>query len=201
MGSQRCRFVSPPAATAITPDPVAILAGVKGPQQELANHFVQFLLTPEAQRLWILKPGTPGGPLQRSLRRPPIRQDVYADRTGWADQVNPFAQAGGFNQRGEWMVLFGDTRPLWAAAWIDSRQALKDAYAQVLAVRDDGRRAQLIAELADLPIEMKDVAELRAQRKKIEAQGNAEQWKAQQRIAWAQRFRGHYAEVAGKARP
>ncbi len=200
VGPERCKFISPIAATVITPDPIAILYGVKGEQQTLARRFVEFQLTPEAQRLWILKPGIEGGPAKRGLRRPPIRRDVYADRTGWSDEVDPFTEAGGFNQRGEWMTLFTDTRPLWAAAWIDSREALKSAYQRILRVEDVARRDQLIAELADLPITMRQVAELRAERRKHEALGDADEWKARQRIESAKSFRAHYADVAAKAR-
>jgi len=78
LGSDRCRFVSPRAATAITPDPIAILYGTTGEKLTLANHLVEFLLTREAQLLWILNPGQKGGPSIRSLRRPPIRFDLYA---------------------------------------------------------------------------------------------------------------------------
>jgi ABC-type Fe3+ transport system substrate-binding protein len=202
VGERRCRFVAPVAATAITPDPIAVLHGVSGERLVLARRFVEFLLTPEAQQLWILKPGVLGGPVQRSLRRTPVRRDVYSDRTNWADDVNPFEESGEFNQRGEWMALFTDTRPLWGAAWIDSREALKDAYATILHVSDDARRHELIAELADLPVTMKDVTELRDERKIREstAAGNAEEWKARQRIEWAKRFRAHYAAVSEKAR-
>lgn len=197
VGDRRLQFISPVAATAITPDPIAILRGVSGQQLVLANRFVQFLLTPEAQRLWILKPTEPGGPESRSLRRPPIRRDVYADRAGWADDVNLFEDAGGFNQRGAWMALFTDTRAIWAAAWIDSRDALKEAYATVLRVGDPAKRARLIDQLSNLPIEMSDVAKLQQQRKQLESeQGDAEEFKAQQRIEWGKRFRAHYRAVA-----
>ncbi len=200
VGSDRVRFVSPAAATAITPDPVGILRGVTGERLLTARRFVEFLLSPEAQRLWILKPGSPGGPLERGLRRPPIRRDVYVDQTHWSDTDNPFQAAGGFNQRAEWMALFGDVRPLWAAAWLDGRESLKSAYATVLAVKDEPTRAALIARLADLPITMADVAAQRAQRKKIEAAGDdIEQWKVQSRMDWAKKFRAHYAAVADAA--
>jgi hypothetical protein len=195
VGAGRCKVIMPVGATAVTPDPVAVLYGVRGEKWEAAKHFVEFLLTPEAQRLWNAR-GADG----RSLRRLPVRADVYADRGGWADEANPFAEAHGFNQRGEWMVLFGDTLPLWAAAWIDSREELKSAYQAILAVEDRVRREQLLTELSDLPIEMRDVADLRVERKRLEGAGGAQEWKARQRILWAKRFRQHYAEVAARAR-
>jgi ABC-type Fe3+ transport system substrate-binding protein len=201
VGPDRCRVVMPAGATAITPDPVAILAGVRGPELELATRFVEFLLTAEGQLLWILKPGHPGGPAERGLRRPPVRRDLYADRTGWTDDVNPFAEAGGFNQREDFEALFSDTRPVWTAAWIDSREGLRDAYATILRVPGPQHRDALLAELARLPVTMADVAKARSERKDREKSGGAEEWKARHRIELVNRFRDHYATVAAKAAP
>ena len=198
VGPNRCRFISPIAATAITPDPVGILHGVKGQQYELALHFVEFLLSPQGQRLWILKPGYPDGPRFRALRRPPIRRDAYGNRTGWADDVNPFEEAGGFNQRGEWMSTFTDTRMIWAAAWVDSRDALQKAYLRILMIKDIRRRDALLAELADLPITLSDVQEL-PRRMEREAGGNVDEWRARVRLEWANRFRKHYKQMFDKA--
>jgi iron(III) transport system substrate-binding protein len=63
VGPNRCKFVSPRAATAITPDPIAALNGVRGARLEIARHFIEFLLSKEGQLLWIQSPGSPGGPL------------------------------------------------------------------------------------------------------------------------------------------
>jgi iron(III) transport system substrate-binding protein len=200
VGSSRCRFVLPEGATSITPDPVGILYGVQGDRKTLATHFVEFLLTPEAQRLWALKPGQPGGPVDRALRRLPVRRDMYANRTGWADDSNPFEQARGFNQRAEWMGLFADTRPIWTAAWIDSRDALHEAYARILRESDQSKREQLLSDLANLPVDLKDIVDIRTKRTSIEsAHGDIDLWKARQRIDWANRFRDHYRGVGEKA--
>jgi ABC-type Fe3+ transport system substrate-binding protein len=196
VGGDRVRFVSPTAATAITPDPVAVLYGVQGESLELATRFVEFLLTPEGQRLWILNAGEPGGPARHGLRRPPIRPDVYADMTGWSDRVNPFEEAGGFNQRRAWMGEFGDTRNVWAAAWIDAREALKSSYRTIL----DAGREDLLPELGSLPITRQGVVDLRSARKAAEDEGRGDQWGARTRIELAERFRDHYAAVAAKAR-
>jgi len=40
------------------------------------HHFVEFLLTKPAQRLWSLRPVHPADPCQRALRRMPVRQDI-----------------------------------------------------------------------------------------------------------------------------
>jgi ABC-type Fe3+ transport system substrate-binding protein len=202
VGSDRARFVSPADATAVTPDPVAILAGVKGEKLALARHFVEFLLTREAQLLWVLKPGTPGGPRERLLGRPPIRRDVYERTPDWSDAPNPFEQSHTFNQRPDWMALFAENRLVWSAAWIDGRDALRSAYGTILDVPDPQERSALLAELANLPLELTDLEQMRAARKQVEAQkGDVEGWRARMRIEWAERFRQHYRDVASRAKP
>jgi ABC-type Fe3+ transport system substrate-binding protein len=197
VGTGRCRFVMPTGATAVSPDPVGILAGVRGRELELATRFVRFMLTPQGQRLWILKPGVSDGPAARALRRAPIRLDVYRDRTGWTDDINPFDESRGFNQRADFETLFADTRPVWTAGWVDSRETLVDSYARILRLSDASRREELIAQLADLPITMQEVAAQRAERKRLESTGgNAEEWKARTRVEMTTRFRDHYKRVA-----
>jgi hypothetical protein len=131
-----------------------------------------------------------------------VRQDVYADQRDWADHTNPFKEAGGFNQRAEWMAQLTDLRMVWAAAWVDGREPLLRANAAVLAVADPARRAALRAELAAVPMAMAEVDELRGERKRRETSDPAslESWKARQRIEIANRFRRHYAAVEAKAR-
>ena len=198
-GPDRIQYFAPINATAVTPDPVAILDGTKGRALELSNHFIEFLMSREGQLLWILKTGVPGGPIERSLRRTPIRRDLYgphANHANWTDDGDPFKTAGGFNQRGEWMALFTDTRPIWVAAWIDARDALRHAYEKILAVRDPAQRKRLIDRLADLPIEMADVEKIRGTRKELEkSAGELDLWRANQQIEWARKFRRHYRQI------
>jgi ABC-type glycerol-3-phosphate transport system substrate-binding protein len=201
VGSNREKFIAPPAATAITPDPIAILYGTRGDQLELARHFIEFLLSPEGQKLWILKVGEPGGPRQRALGRPPIRPSVYTDQTGWTDDANYFANVGGFNQRGEWMGMLTDMTTIWAASMIDSLDELRSAYHAVLDVSDQSRRAALLAELADLPITRPELNQFTSDRKAVEGDlsQDADLWKARQRMSWAAKFREHYHQVERKA--
>jgi ABC-type Fe3+ transport system substrate-binding protein len=198
LGRDRIRFVAPRAATTINPDPIAILHGVEGERLETATRFVDFLLTEDAQRLWILKAGTPGGPAERSLRRPPIRQSVFADRTNWSDDINPFEESGGFNQRQEWMGQFTEIRMIWAAAWIDSRAALKRAYTAALAIPDPAERSAAIARLADLPITLEEVEELTKTRR-AQKPDDLDSWRARTRLALATRFRNHYEQIQSPA--
>ncbi|MEM7809687.1 MAG: substrate-binding domain-containing protein, partial [Planctomycetota bacterium] len=198
VGRDRITYVAPPAATAITPDPVAVCYGTNGDDLLHATRFVEFLLTVEGQLLWQKEPGTEAGPSNRALRRTPIRRDVFADRTDWSDDVNPFEEAGGFNQRGAWMRGFSETRALWRAAWIDAGTQLDEAYRAILAVEDVNRRDALFAQLRQMPVTRADVMAVRSQKDEL-ADGEEAWFMAQQSSRMAERFREHYRELKNAA--
>jgi iron(III) transport system substrate-binding protein len=199
IGARRITYRAPRGATAITPDPVGVLYGTRGEQELVANRFVEYLLSPEAQRLWNVRAGE-SPYVVRSLRRMPVRRDVYADRRGWADDENPFETAQGFNMRQRWMRLLGRHIPIWAAAWIDTKPNLDDAYRAVLRVSDVERRRQLLFALSDLPIEFEDVSRKPAAADPSEPRVDARLQAARERMGWSQRFREHYAAVEERAR-
>ena len=196
VGPRREQFVLPAGATAINPDPVAILYGTHGRMLDYANHFVEFLLSPEGQRLWILKVGQPGGPRRHALRRPPVRESVYADRSGWADDINYFAGNNGFKQRSEWVAMLPELRPIWAAAWVDDGDDLRAAYRKILAVSDPTRREELLTELAEPPITRAEVLEAGRERNSSDP---SDLDRARQRLDWAKRFLSHFRQVADEA--
>ncbi len=201
VGSNRIKFVAPKAATAQTPDPVAILYGVKGQSLQTATRFVEFLLSDEGQRLWITQVGKAGGPVHRALRRPPIKTSLYKEsQTDWTDHANPFEDAGGFNQRQEWAALNTDIRLLWACSWIDSREELKSCYRTILQVPSPETQTSLLARLVDLPISYPDVIKLQAERKAAEADKTVDSWRARKRIQLGLMFREHYRSIEADAR-
>lgn len=73
-GGTILQFVVPPGS-AVTPDPISMLRSP--PHRDLAEKFVNFVLSSEGQQLWILSPGDPGGPQRFSLYRTSARADVY----------------------------------------------------------------------------------------------------------------------------
>ena len=129
-GRGRVGYVEPAGAVHIDADPVTVLAG--GPNPEIANRFVQFCLTEEAQALWQFAPvGAEAaetgelGPERYALRRMPVRRSMYAkyfDR--FTDKVDPFAIASDIAEPG-WrtgiMVMMGcfaiDVHSECNAAW------------------------------------------------------------------------------------
>ena len=72
-GESRIEFVMPRGGTSIGADPIGLLRGAPSP--ELAHRFIEFVLSPEGQKIWNYRVGAPGGPTRHALRRPPIRRD------------------------------------------------------------------------------------------------------------------------------
>ncbi|MEW5945727.1 MAG: extracellular solute-binding protein [bacterium] len=88
-GEENLGFVLPAGATAITPDPIAILKGA--PNAEPARAFVRFILLPKAQKIWMYKAGVRGGPAKFPLNKMSILPGLYGDLAGKSYiGVNPF---------------------------------------------------------------------------------------------------------------
>lgn len=143
--TSRVGYTDPKGATYVDADPVSVLHG--GPNPALAERFVVFCLTPEAQALWqfpvrdsnniadedntatspttpIAPPTRALGPLRYELRRMPIRRDMYHEMSRFIDKVNPFEIASDVRNPG-WrtgievmMAAFGiETATHQRAAW------------------------------------------------------------------------------------
>ena len=110
-------------------DPVAVMKGAPNP--EIAQAFVEFLLTKEGQVLWNAKPGTPGGPRYRALRRMPIRKDVYTEESmkHFADPSNPYEEMGGFVYKSKLTGHgFKSIQFIIRVVCMDLHEELKDAW-------------------------------------------------------------------------
>lgn len=69
-GEENLAFCLPENLTVVNPDGIGVLKGA--PQGELAELFVQFVLSERGQKLWMLKVGAPGGPTEFALYRLPV---------------------------------------------------------------------------------------------------------------------------------
>jgi iron(III) transport system substrate-binding protein len=152
-GAGRLGFVSPPGGTAFSVDPIALLRGA--PHRAAAEAFIDFVLSPEGQRLWGLRPGTPGGPHDFALRRLPVRRDFYSDRSlrplRTDPDDDPFAPGARFIYRPEWTaplfremaliirVMCQDTHGELAAAWRAAAAAPPPVRARALDAMQDLR--------------------------------------------------------------
>lgn len=129
-GSSRLQWLAPVGGTSLSVDPVAVFRGAESP--ELAQGFVEFLLSDSGQVLWNKKVGTEGGPLRRVLRRLPVRPGVYtaenlADFTD--PEILPYKGAPEFiYQEGVTEPVFGALRVIVKSMSIDTHKELQAAW-------------------------------------------------------------------------
>lgn len=130
----RVVFISPVGGTSFGIDPIGVLRGA--PEPDLAKEFIDFVLSLDGQKLWDYRPGMPGGPEKFSLRRLPIRPELYgpehelflADPT-----VKPFEDAKQFSYRVEWTGnLFRTLGFIIRVMCQDPHEELKEAWAEVI---------------------------------------------------------------------
>jgi spermidine/putrescine-binding protein len=168
---------------------------VKGaPHPELAEQFIRYVLSPEGQLLWNLKPGTPGGPVSSALRRLPIRRDVYADMSNFTDQVNPFKAASSFNKRNEREKTFPIIGELIQASCIDPLDDLALTRKTILA---SPAAATLDARLGRFPFDQKEALA------RMEKYGS-NQTTVRERLAlqrqWSLDFKSEYSSLREQAK-
>ena len=77
-GTSRVGFVVPIGGTSTGVDPIGMFRGAPNP--DYATAFMEFVLSAKGQKLWNFKAGSIGGPEKTSLRRLPVRKDLYTER-------------------------------------------------------------------------------------------------------------------------
>jgi iron(III) transport system substrate-binding protein len=182
-GESRVGYIEPADATIVNPDPIAVVKGVT--DQALAIRFIEFVVSPEGQRLWNYRVGTPGGPKQTALRRLPVVPSVYADRTYFADKVvSPFEIAGSFNTKRERTGTFKTLGEQIQVSCIDVLDELRDTRKLILA---STHASELDRKLGMFPFDQREA-------KKRQAALNAA--RPLQRLelirTWEQEFKAEY---------
>ncbi len=102
-GSSRVGFVAPAGGTSMAVDPIALMRGA--PEPELAEAFMEWVLSDAGQSLWAFRAGMPGGPVKKALRRLPVRRDFYTpehERLMSDAQEKPFEKMKAFVYHPEW---------------------------------------------------------------------------------------------------
>jgi len=150
-GRPRVVWIAPKGGTTLSADPIAVLKGA--PHPEIAQAFVEFCLTPEAQVLWFAKPGSAHGPKERALHRTPIRRDVYTPRN-LADStmpgIDPYHDPANFTYQRELTgASFNTLRQLVKVMCIDSHEEMKSAWRALSAA---GMPADALAVFSDVSI-------------------------------------------------
>ena len=150
-GKPRVVWIAPHGGTTLSADPIGVLKGA--PHKEVAQSFVEFCLTREAQTLWFGKPGTPNGPKERALHRTPIRRDLYtpdilANTT--MPGIQPYEDPGNFTYQPELTgKSFNTLRQLVKVMCIDSHEEMKSAWR---AMHRAGMPAEALAVFSDVSI-------------------------------------------------
>ena len=155
VGGTRVGYVDPPQMTAITADPITMLRGA--PNRAVAEEFVGWLLSPQAQRLWQRKVGTEGGPERFELRRQPIRQDLYTleEKANWTDsEIAPFATAAPYSPAGP--SFYRMVAPVTHAMAIDIHADLAAAWRAIQRTSDTHANLPEMLRLFDaMPAELR----------------------------------------------
>lgn len=102
-GSSRLQYFTPLGGSSVGVDPIAMLRGAPHPQT--ARAFIEFILSPEGQKIWNFKVGAPGGPEKFALRRLPVRKDFYtaANEPYRSDPgIDPYVEAQHFTYHEAW---------------------------------------------------------------------------------------------------
>lgn len=149
LGKDNLSLVLPVGQTVLDPDPVAILKGA--PNRLVAERFVAFLLSKEAQKLWILPKKAPGGPKTAVLGRFAVNKASYDETKGqWLVPVNPFASHDFFPyDAAKASKLQQVLNDLVGATIIDSHELLKKAWRKI---SKDGATAAELAQIGKSPV-------------------------------------------------
>jgi ABC-type Fe3+ transport system substrate-binding protein len=151
-GPDRLGYVSPPGGTSYSVDPIALMRGA--PHAAVAKLFIEYVLSPEGQAVWNLRPGTPGGPERFALRRLPVRKDFYK-RTDLQPlrsdpQEDPFAAGGQLVYRSEWTgAIFNEMSFIIRVMAHDTHTELTRAWRAIIAAPEP-RKSQALAALQDM---------------------------------------------------
>ena len=158
--AQRIVYVPPEGGSSVSADPVQMLRGA--PNRKQAECFIEFLLSEAGQQLWQYRTGTPGGPEKYTLRRPPVRRDLYSAKHQqyMADaDYNPYTATGNFEYHGEWTGrYFNLIRVLIRTSMLDAADELQAAWRAIAAAGGECAVPEAVAEFDRAGIAYADAA-------------------------------------------
>jgi len=160
-GVPHCFYVTPQGGTAVGADPVQLLRGA--PHRDLAEHFIDFLLSKEGQRLHCFVPGAPGGPEEHSLNRPPVRRDLYTpeeQKYFFLPGYDPYRSGADFVYRPQWTGRYYNLlRVLLKAIALDPQLELQAAWRAILAAGGPEKVPEAMKRFNALPFSYAEAAD------------------------------------------
>jgi len=194
-GDRRLVWIAPEGGTTLSCDPIGVLKGA--PNTEVAQAFVTFTLSPEGQRLWFGKPGSPGGPIARALHRTPIRRDVYTPEFlehSVMPEADPYNDPGNFTyDRALTGGAFNTLRQLVKIMCIDSHKELKSTWAAIIESGMDESALNVFSDVSFISYEIAGNGDPTLDTKDALAAAN-------RAAELGSRFRANYRNAAGIAR-
>ena len=153
IGADKIKYVVPPDAAVVSPDSIAILKGA--PNMAVAQKFLDFVLSDEAQKLWVLRDTDPEGPKWKGgLNRSSVIPALYDELGERCVAANPFtmdltpidydAEKGGKR----WDIVGG----LIGSLVIEPHRDLVNTWKAINKCEDPMKRAAAIQILGQVPI-------------------------------------------------
>jgi ABC-type Fe3+ transport system substrate-binding protein len=194
-GSSRLQYANAQGGTSVSVDPIGLFRGA--PNADVARDFIAFVFSPEGQKLWNWKVGTPGGPRRYALRRQPILPALYAPEyqpLRSDPEVAPYELAHRFVYHDAWTSpLFRPIAFIFRVMCIDSHEELQDAWR---ALSEAGYPPAALATFEDVSAVNYAVASGKVR----EALSGDKISEVQLAKALADHFRAQYRQAAGEAR-
>jgi ABC-type Fe3+ transport system substrate-binding protein len=156
-GKEKIGFVLPEGLTPITPDGIGVLKGA--PNLMYAKRFIEFVMSPEAQRLWVLPMGHPGGPVEYELLRIPVLPEVYREYVDVTSVMfDPSAAKSGIDYDPEKAAARREVvKDIYGALFIDLAPELTEAWKGVIS---RGLKPEEVKALCRPPISEAEALEL-----------------------------------------
>jgi len=136
-GSDRLGYVMPAGLTVISPDGIGILKGA--PNLDVARRFVTFVLTKDAQRLWMLPVGAEGGPKTYVLGRICVIPELFTElvNVSVVPVENPFEEEPKLIYNSTLSSLrYSLVNDLFGSTIIDAHEGLVSAWSGIVATEN-----------------------------------------------------------------
>ena len=171
-GTSRVGFIAPTGGTTFAVDPIGLMRGA--PQPQLAQAFMEFVLSPQGQKIWDFRPGTAGGPERTSLRRLPIRKDFYTpvNIALMSDgDEHPFEKAKALIYHPEWTAAtFNSLRFIIKVICVDTHDELRKTWTLLNSQKNPPRATEVFHQLTlvDYDAAMGDINKVLSSNDKVQ---------------------------------